>query len=159
MGPFTNRTEQMRANIKVRVENGATGDHSRLLDTCSIPIPQFGAKKATVQGDEIVYSIHLDDPPNVGFFRFRPSNEPSIEPPVGFVGDSVICLYTANTGDATAIKMELARQYDRLSIWYVALREEAEEFNRSLPQFIDEVIGEHEERVRAAKKFEDELNS
>jgi hypothetical protein len=133
-------------------------DRDQILKEQTLAIPQITSKAARVRDSEIEYTVSFKGA-NGTFFRFQPTAQPTVERPVGSVISNALYLYTENSGDATAIKAELARKFEGLSAWYDALREEIEKFNQKLPDLIDKVFDECEEEEQRVKALEDELNS
>jgi hypothetical protein len=164
---FADRVKQIRQTIQdeVKAQNpryrrssfAPVKDRDTILAEQTIAIPEVTSKEARVRDDEIEYAIRFEGA-NGTFFRFKPLHQPVADRPVGRIMSNVVCLYTSNSGDASSIKAELARQYENFHAWYSTLRNEVEEFNNSLPEYIDQIFRDAEEREKQDKALEDELN-
>jgi hypothetical protein len=165
---FADHAKQAKLTIKTEIKeqrpryNHSTykpiKDRDKLLAEQTVTIPHITSKQARVRGDEIEYSIAFEGT-NGTFFRFQPSNGPETQHPIGIVMASSLCLYTANSENASSIKTELARQYEQFNAWYEAICAEVGAFNRSLPGYIDQAFKDDEEDERNTQALEDELNS
>lgn len=166
--PFSDYANRARIAIKNEVKNQSprynystwqpVKDRDQLLKEQTVPIPQITSTQARVRGDEIEYTVRFNGA-NGTFFRFRPSNEPGAQRPVGIVTASALLLYVENSGDASSIKDEWARQFEQLNVWYETVRAEVDQFNHSLTAYLDEVVSDHEDDERKMQALEDELNS
>lgn len=132
-------------------------DRGEVIAAHAIAVPQITSKEARVRGEIIEYLISFDGA-NGTFFRFSPSDRPTVEQPRGQVFANGVIMKVPNSQNAAEIKAELTRKFEAFSEWFHALVAEAEEFNRCLPAEIDRIVRECEEAHQAARDLEAELN-
>lgn len=141
-----------------RSEFKTAKDRDMFRSEATVAIPSIVSKQARVKKSMIEYTISFEGADGA-FFKFKPSNPPRVEQPVGVAYASGIAMHVPNEGDAQEIKAELQKKYDAFSAWYEALSVEVEAFNDSLPAQIGAIFAEHEEKEGEDRKLEDELNS
>lgn len=141
-----------------RMSHVAVRDSQGYLKEWRIEVPELGALRAKVLGDEVQYTISLNGGDG-RFFRFAPDDTPGVPRPRGVTYGNAVCLYVPNAGGAASIKEAIAVKFAEFNAWYDAVRAEVEEFHAQLQGFIQEVYAEQDEVEKQAKQLEDELNS
>lgn len=140
----------LNLNLEVEIE--------KIAKQCRMDIPLLGAKKGSLAGKDVEYSVHFDGS-NGAFFGYWPSNQPDADRPTAYVISNCLYMYYSHEVDIQDVKKQFDSDYSDLLAWFNLLKEECEKYNQSLEEYIKSELQEQVKAIQQEIDLETELNS